>query len=133
MTEVVRLYNTETGELDAVTRFALSQTETTAKIAAPKKRVADRKVAVSEVVFTEEAVIEEAVTEEAVTEQVAAACMEQLAAHELIKVKILDGCPTDRKEVAAELEQQTGACIAQILGRTLLLYLPSPDRIIPLP
>jgi len=70
---------------------------------------------------------------EAVTEQVIAACLEQMTAHELIKVKILDGCPADRKEVAATLEQETGAYIAQILGRTLLLYLPGPDRIIPLP
>ncbi len=70
---------------------------------------------------------------EAVTEQVVAACNEQLAIHELIKVKILDGCPVDRKEVAAALEQQTGASVAQILGRTLLLYLPSPAQLIPLP
>ncbi|MEZ4485815.1 MAG: ribosome assembly RNA-binding protein YhbY [Syntrophotaleaceae bacterium] len=70
---------------------------------------------------------------EAVTKQVVTACKEQLAIHELIKVKILDGCPADRKEVAAALEQQTGASIAQILGRTLLLYLPGPDQLIPLP
>ncbi len=73
------------------------------------------------------------VGKEAVTEQLVVVCKEQLAAHELIKVKILEGCPQDRKEVAAELAQQTGASVAQILGRTLLLYLPSPERLITLP
>ena len=53
--------------------------------------------------------------------------------HELIKVKILESCPQDRKEVASELAQHTGASVAQILGRTILLYLPSPAELITLP
>lgn len=69
----------------------------------------------------------------AVTAEVATACSDQLAASELIKVKILETCPDDRKEVAASLEQMTGASVVQILGRTLLLYLQGPERIIPLP
>ncbi len=70
---------------------------------------------------------------EALSEPVLAACQQQLAAHELIKIKILENCPQDRKEIAAELEQLTGGSIAQILGRTLLLYLPRPERLITLP
>ena len=73
------------------------------------------------------------VGKQSVTAEVATACNEQLAATELIKVKILDSCPDDRKEVAASLEQMTGASVAQILGRTLLLYLQGPEKIIPLP
>lgn len=73
------------------------------------------------------------VGKEAVTEKLITSCKEQLAAHELIKVKILEACPQDRKEVAAELAQHTGAGVAQILGRTILLYLPSPAQLITLP
>jgi RNA-binding protein len=73
------------------------------------------------------------VGKEAVTHKLVAACKEQLAIHELIKVKILENCPQDRKDVAAELAAQTGASVAQILGRTLLLYLAGPDQLIILP
>lgn len=73
------------------------------------------------------------VGKEAVTEKLVAACKEELELHELIKVKILESCPQDRKEVAAILAEQTGASVAQILGRTLLLYLAGPERLITLP
>lgn len=73
------------------------------------------------------------VGKEAVTEKLIKSCKEQLDVHELIKVKILENCPLDRKEVATELAQRTGASIAQILGRTILLYLPSPAQLITLP
>jgi RNA-binding protein len=52
---------------------------------------------------------------------------ECLAAHELVKVKVLEGCPLDRDECAAALAEATGAAVAQTLGRTLLLYLPRPE------
>ncbi|APG26774.1 RNA-binding protein [Syntrophotalea acetylenivorans] len=73
------------------------------------------------------------VGKEAVTERLVASCKEQLDVHELIKVKILESCPQDRKEVASELAQHTGASVAQVLGRTILLYLPSPAQLITLP
>lgn len=47
---------------------------------------------------------------------------EALAAHELIKVKILESCLMDRTEVAEELAAACEAEVAQILGRTILLY-----------
>jgi RNA-binding protein len=47
---------------------------------------------------------------------------EVLAVHELIKVKILESCLLGRDEVAAELAAACKADIAQILGRTILLY-----------
>jgi RNA-binding protein len=53
---------------------------------------------------------------------------EVLAAHELVKVKLLETCPVDRDECAAALAEATGADIAQVLGRTMLLYLPNPDH-----
>ena len=45
----------------------------------------------------------------------------ELNEHELIKVKVGKG-PLNRKAAAAELTEKTGAEIAQILGKTLLLY-----------
>jgi RNA-binding protein len=45
-----------------------------------------------------------------------------LAAHELIKIRILESCLMDRHEVAEQLAAACRADVAQILGRTLLLY-----------
>ena len=45
-----------------------------------------------------------------------------LLAHELVKVKILASAPLDRKESAAVLAGRAGAELAQVLGRTALLY-----------
>jgi RNA-binding protein len=67
------------------------------------------------------------------SEEVVKSTNEALAAHELIKVKIQEGCLTDRKTVAAELAAETGSAVVQIIGKTFLLYRPSDDRIITLP
>ena len=61
---------------------------------------------------------------EAVLEEVHAA----LAAHELIKVRLLDSVGGDRKEVARELAQRAGAELVQVLGRTALLYLGNEEE-----
>ncbi|OQY17283.1 MAG: hypothetical protein B6I36_09155 [Desulfobacteraceae bacterium 4572_35.1] len=53
--------------------------------------------------------------------------------HELIKIKLQEGCIIDRKEVADILANRCDAAIAQILGRTILLFRPSEDNIITLP
>ena len=58
---------------------------------------------------------------------------EALAVHELIKVKILESCLLGRDEVAAELSVACRADIAQILGRTILLYKRARDPKIELP
>ncbi len=47
---------------------------------------------------------------------------EALAAHELIKVKVLESCAMERREVADNLAAACSADVAQVLGRTLLLY-----------
>ena len=47
---------------------------------------------------------------------------EALSAHELVKVKLLESCMMGREEVAEALAEGCGAEIAQILGRTILLY-----------
>lgn len=58
---------------------------------------------------------------------------EALETHELIKIKLQEGCIIDRKEVADILANRCDAAIAQILGRTILLFRPSEDNIITLP
>jgi RNA-binding protein len=57
-----------------------------------------------------------------VTEGLVAETDAALAAHELIKVKILESCLLDRHDVAEELAKATGSDVAQVLGRTFLLY-----------
>lgn len=56
-----------------------------------------------------------------------------LKAHELIKVKLQEGCLLDRREVAAELAARCGAQVAQILGKTFLLYREAEEKKITLP
>jgi RNA-binding protein len=56
-----------------------------------------------------------------------------LATHELIKVKILESCEMDRHAVAESLARASGAEVAQILGRTLLIYRKGDEPKIELP
>lgn len=66
-------------------------------------------------------------------ESVIASVEEALSTHELIKVKIQEGCEMDRREVAQILAEQTGAAVAQILGKTILLFRTSDQQKIELP
>ena len=70
---------------------------------------------------------------EEVNNAVIEATEEALNAHELIKVKLQDGCLSDRKDVAEELTLATGATIAQVLGKSILLFRPSDEQKITLP
>ena len=62
-----------------------------------------------------------------VTPGVGAAVEQALYDHELIKVKFNEG-PDDRYDGAQMLAEQTGAEVAQILGKTLLLYKPREEN-----
>jgi RNA-binding protein len=68
-----------------------------------------------------------------VSEGLVAETATALAAHELIKVKMLESCILDRHDVAAELAEATGAEVAQVLGRTFLLYKAAEKPKIELP
>ncbi len=70
---------------------------------------------------------------EEINDAVLSATEEALTAHELIKVKLQEGCLSDRKEVAEELAAATHAAIAQILGKSILLYRPSDEKKLKLP
>jgi RNA-binding protein len=65
---------------------------------------------------------------EGITDALVAATSDALRTHELIKVKVGSECPIDRKEAGPELAEKTGATLAQVLGRTLLLYKRHPSK-----
>lgn len=67
------------------------------------------------------------------SEDVVRATDQALAVHELVKVKIQEGCLADRRTVAAELAVQTGSVVVQVLGKTFLLYRPAAEPVITLP
>ncbi|HSH70804.1 MAG TPA: ribosome assembly RNA-binding protein YhbY [Deferrisomatales bacterium] len=56
-----------------------------------------------------------------------------LAVHELVKVRVGQGCGQERKDVAAALATATDSSVAQIVGRTILFYRPAKKRKIQLP
>ena len=58
---------------------------------------------------------------------------EALKARELVKVSVLKTCETDMNEILIDLCAKTGAEPVQRIGKTLVLYKPSRDRIISLP
>lgn len=62
------------------------------------------------------------------SEAVVAATKQALRTHELVKVKVLSESPVDRKEAGPELAEKTGAVLAQLLGRTVLLYKRHPNK-----
>lgn len=74
---------------------------------------------------------------EGLTGNLVNAAMEALKTRELIKVKLGQNCEIPKKEAALRLAELTGAALVQLLGRTVLLYLPNkdlkPDRRITLP
>ena len=53
---------------------------------------------------------------------------EALEAHELVKVKVGTESPQDRFEVAERMGQEAGAHVAQVLGRTVLVYRRHPEK-----
>ena len=60
---------------------------------------------------------------EGITSQLLAQLQHELEAHHLVKVKLAKKT-TDRKAVAQQLAEQTGAHVAQLVGRIVLLYRP---------
>ena len=60
--------------------------------------------------------------QEGVTDAVVAQANAQLDAHELIKVKVSEASPLPRHTAAEQLASATHSQLAQVLGRTFLLY-----------
>lgn len=57
-----------------------------------------------------------------ITEQLINAVDQALEDHELIKIKVGESSPIDRHEAAEALSAATRSAVAQVLGRTLLLF-----------
>lgn len=51
-----------------------------------------------------------------------------LSQHELIKVRVGSEAPEDRYQVAEQLAERTRSSVAQVLGRTILLYRKHPKQ-----
>jgi RNA-binding protein len=65
---------------------------------------------------------------EGVTDAVVRQADAQLDAHELIKVRVGENAPESRHAVARDLAARTRSHLAQVLGRTALLYRARPDE-----
>ena len=70
---------------------------------------------------------------EGLSEAVVAEANAQLEAHELIKVKVGESSPVSRHDAASALAEKTNSAVAQVLGRTFLLYRRSRDPHLTLP
>lgn len=57
-----------------------------------------------------------------VDDGVIAALDEALTQHELVKVRIGTEAPEDRHDAAEQLAARSASAVAQVLGRTVLLY-----------
>jgi RNA-binding protein len=64
---------------------------------------------------------------EGISDNLVQSCNEGLGAHELIKVRLGQNCPVEKKEAAQELAAKTGSHLVQLIGKTVLLYKPNPD------
>ena len=65
---------------------------------------------------------------EGITDNVLKAANAVLRSHELVKVKIGNGCLLERRQAADTLAQRTNSEVVQILGKTILIYRVNPDR-----
>jgi len=63
-----------------------------------------------------------------ITDNVINAANAVLGGHELIKVKIGNGCLLERREAADAIAERTGSEVVQILGKTFLVFRANPDR-----
>lgn len=68
------------------------------------------------------------VGKEGVTEAVIAELDKAQEAHELVKLRVLDTCPDDRRSIAGELDARSESTVVQVLGRTILLYRRHPEE-----
>ena len=53
---------------------------------------------------------------------------DELRKRELIKLHVLDNCPMDAREAAAELAEATGAEVVQVIGSRFVLFLRNPKE-----
>ncbi len=59
---------------------------------------------------------------EGVSEAVERKATQELEHHELIKLKLGDGCEADKHEAATQLATYCNAAVVQVIGKTIVLY-----------
>jgi RNA-binding protein len=69
-----------------------------------------------------------AIGKDGVTDALVSAVDAAIGTHELVKVKIHREAPVDRHEAGIEVAARTGSVLAQVIGRTLLLYRRHPKK-----
>lgn len=62
-----------------------------------------------------------------ISDGVVAAIDIALDQHELLKLRLSENAPGERRELATDLAERSGAALVQVMGRTLLLYRRRPD------
>ncbi len=70
---------------------------------------------------------------EGIDDNLIKAVKENLKARELVKISVLKSCELEMNEIAVELCALTGAELVQKIGRTLVLFKQSKERLITLP
>lgn len=66
---------------------------------------------------------------EGVTDTVIGSIGDALRTRELVKVKVLEAAPASARESADEINAaQQDVAVVQIIGRTIVLYRPHPDK-----
>jgi RNA-binding protein len=63
-----------------------------------------------------------------ITDALVAQAANALLRHELVKVRVQGEAPVDRKEAGVQLAAATRSALAQVLGRTFLLYKAHPEK-----
>ncbi|MEE1314602.1 MAG: ribosome assembly RNA-binding protein YhbY [Faecalimonas sp.] len=63
-----------------------------------------------------------------ITPELTAAIGEALEARELIKIKVLQNCLDDPKELAQLLAERTHAQVVQVIGKKIVLYKEGKDE-----
>ncbi|MFD1773400.1 ribosome assembly RNA-binding protein YhbY [Paenibacillus rhizophilus] len=53
---------------------------------------------------------------------------EAIEKRELMKISVLNNCAEDPKEIGAELAEQSGSELVQVIGKTIILYKESRDN-----
>ncbi len=67
------------------------------------------------------------VGKEGISKTVIKAIGDAIIVHELIKVKLGQNCPLEKKEAAEALADKSDTILVQLIGKTVLLYLRNPD------
>jgi RNA-binding protein len=62
------------------------------------------------------------------TDGIVAAIDQALADHELVKIRLGTECPDDKNDVAERIAPAVKGEVAQVLGRTILLYRRHPKE-----